>query len=298
MASGALTKHARLVRKGGDLANDIVLYGADTPNTHKVSMLLEELGVTYDVVPIDISKNTQKEPWFLEICPNGRTPAMLDRSGSGPPFPIFESGAMLLYLCDKYAGRGGARLLPRDPRRRSEVEQWVMWQMSALGPMLGNCMYFKRIAAPFQKDVAKVQFGIDRYHNESVRLYGILDARLSGRDYLCGPGRGEYSVADLACYGYAASHWWAGIDVSGLPHLTGWLARVAARPATQDGLRVPSGAPPMSIAAGGDARETWRRRVEESARAAGRPHFGWRDIAALRGKDVAAGAMAPPKAKV
>lgn len=265
-----LTKYARLVSKDGPFEADIVLYGAVTPNTHKVAVLLEAIGVAYDIVPIDISKNEQKEPWFVRICPNGRTPAMIDRSTIENEFALFESGAMLLYLCDKY----GSSLLPREPRARSEVEQWIMWQMSALGPMLGNCMYFKRIASPFEPDTSKLQFGIDRYHNESVRLLNVLDERLRTRDYLCGIGRGTFSAADIACHGYCNAHWWAGIDISQMLGLSAWLARVSAIPAVQAGMSVPAQAPYDAV--------EMRALVEQNAKNAGRPHFGWRDIAEVR----------------
>lgn len=292
MEAGKLTKNARLVPKDGPFSAEIVLYAADTPNSWKVAALLEELGVAYEVVAIDIAQNTQKEPWFLAMNPNGRTPAMLDRSKPDEPFYLFESGAMLLYLCDKYS----SPLLPRDPRRRSEVEQWLMWQMSALGPMLGNCMYFKRIAAPMATDVSKLQFGIDRYHKESVRLLGVLDERLKDRDFLCGPGKGELSVADISCYGYVQAHWWAGVDVSQLAGLRAWLARLAERPAIAAGLAVPAGKASFMVDEG-EASAEKRRKLEGNAASAGRPFFGWRDVSEVDETGQApSGALAPPEA--
>ena len=163
----------------------------------------------------------------------GRTPVLLDRSVS-PPLPVFESNAILLYLADKYK----SPLLPRAPAARSEVEQWLMWQISALGPMLGQCMYMKRIAT-CANEVSALQFSIDRFHAECVRLLQVLETRLKERDYLCGPGRGEFSLADLACHGYAYSHWWAGISVEEMPALRRWLDAVAAKPSVQRGLKVP-----------------------------------------------------------
>ena len=210
-----LTAHATLVDVAdADDAPGLTLYAADTPNSHKVAILLEELGVPYTVALIDISRNVQKEHWHLAINPNGRTPTLVDRSIS-PSFSVFESGAIMLYLARKFAEHGGSDLLPtEDPAALSEIEQWLMWQMSALGPMLGNCMYFKRIAAPMTQDVSLLQFGIDRYEKESLRLYQVLEDRLSGgRKYLCGAGAGTYTLADIACFPYAQMHWWTGVSM-------------------------------------------------------------------------------------
>lgn len=289
----ALTKYARLVSKDGPFEADIVLYAADTPNSWKVATLLEELEVKYDVVPVNIAKDEQKEPWFMAMNPNGRTPAMLDRSNPSEPFYLFESGAMLLYLCDKY----GSKLLPKTARGRSEVEQWLMWQMSALGPMLGNCMYFKRIAAPMADDVSRLQFGIDRYHRESERLLRVLEARLGERDFLCGPGRGEFSIADIACHGYAHMHWWAGVDISSMAGLGAWLARVAARPSSSAGFLVPAGHTSF-MADDTTASAAKRARLEDNAKAAGRPFFGWRDLMETgpAAGQAPSGALAPPAA--
>jgi GST-like protein len=296
-----LTAHATLVGDvaDADRAPGLTLYAADTPNTHKVAIMLEELGVEYSVALINISADVQKEDWHLAINPNGRTPTLVDRSTS-PAFPVFESGAILLYLARKFPEQGGAELLPTEPAALSEVEQWLMWQMSALGPMLGNCMYFKRIAAPMADDIAPLQFGIDRYEKESLRLLQVLEDRLSGREYLCGPGAGTYTLADIACFTYAQMHWWTGVSeqvTSEMPNLVAWLARLAARPAVQQGMLVPSGKRNWQLSEEG--REM-REAVEGNAAKNGRPHFGWRDIADVSGdaNQRPTRALAPPKPKL
>jgi len=275
-----LPQFGRLVRDD-EKQQDLVLYAADTPNSWKVGTLLEELRVPYDVVNVDIMSNQQKQPSYTAMNPNGRTPVLLDRSAN-PPFSVFESNAILLFLADKYA----SPLLPRDPEARSEVEQWLMWQISALGPMFGQCMYFKRIATTSVADIARLQFGIDRFHAECVRLVKILDARLANRDYICGPGRGVYTLADIACWGYAASFFWAGIDVEGLAALQRWLSRLGERPAVVAGARVP-GVP--ILGATGVLFEDMRTdasiqdTLTTGARRAGRPFFNWDDMKALAG---------------
>lgn len=292
-----LTRHATLVDDITDAhhAPGLTLYAADTPNTHKVAILLEELGVPYTVALVDISKNVQKEDWHLAINPNGRTPTLVDRSIS-PAFPVFESGAILMYLARKFRDRGGSSLLPtEDPAALSEIEQWIMWQMSALGPMLGNCMYFKRIAAPMTADVSQLQFGIDRYEQESLRLYQVLEDRLAGgREYLCGAGAGSYTLADLACLPYAQMHWWTGVtkQVQGMPGVMAWLKRLARRHAVQQGMLVPSGKKSWQLS---DEGLEMREAVEANAAKHGRHHFGWRDIAEVNGDENQrpSGALAP-----
>jgi Glutathione S-transferase len=184
------------VASEAESTQDLLLFAADTPNSWKVAALLEELAIPYDFLLVDISADEQKEPKYLQKNPNGRTPTLVDKSQS-PPFAIFESGAILLYLADRYP----SSLLPDDPLLRSEVVQWIMWQMSALGPMIGQCMYMKRIAAPIADDLRKVEFSINRFERESYRLLSILETRLAGREYLCGEAAGAYSLADVACYG-------------------------------------------------------------------------------------------------
>jgi len=273
--------HGRLITEKESM-RQLVLYAADTPNSWKVAALLEELGVDYDVINVAIMQNEQKETKYVGMNPNGRTPTLLDRSVS-PPFAVFESNAILIYLADKFK----SALLPHSPTGRSEVEQWLMWQISALGPMLGQCMYMKRIAT-CSNEVSKVQFSIDRFHAESVRLLKVLDAHLTDRDYICGQARGEYSLADLACFGYAACYWWAGISIDDMPSVRRWLDLLFKRPALVRGMRVP-GVPllgPTSILFEqmiSDA--SIRLAIERSALNAGRPDFNWLDVKAISNLD-------------
>jgi glutathione S-transferase/GST-like protein len=200
----------------------IQLYTARTPNGFKISIALEEMGLPYDVRRIDLAKQEQHEPWFLEISPNGRIPAIVDEEGDG--FTVFESGAILIYLAEKVG-----KLLPTDTRGRSEVIQWLMFQMGGLGPMMGQANVFHRYAPE------KLPYAIERYQREGRRLLEVLDRRLSQHEYLAG----EYSIADIASFAWARTHGWSGIDTTGLTHLERWLAQIAARPAVQRGLAVP-----------------------------------------------------------
>jgi glutathione S-transferase len=200
----------------------IDLYTASTPNGWKVSVALEELALPYEVHPIDLGKLTQKEPWFLAINPNGRIPAIIDRDEEN--FAIFESGAILVYLAEKTG-----RLLPTDVRGRSQVMQWLMFQMGGVGPMMGQANVFHRYAPE------KIPFAIERYQRESRRLLAVLDARLADHEYLAG----DYSIADIANVCWARGHAWGGIDVSGLDHLARWITQLEARPAVQRGVAVP-----------------------------------------------------------
>ena len=268
------------VASEAESTQDLLLFAADTPNTWKVAAVLEELAIPYDFLLVDISADEQKEPKYLQKNPNGRTPTLVDKS-QNPPFAVFESGAIILFLADKFP----SSLVPDDPLLRSEVIQWIMWQMSALGPMIGQCMYMKRIAAPVADDISKVEFSIRRFEKECDRLLSILETRLEGREYLCGETSGAYSLADVACYGYAASHWWAGLDVSNLPNLQAWLERVGKRRAIKRSVAVPG----VSVfGPEGPLFETLRtdgelqKRVESLAERAGRgPLFGWKDLVAL-----------------
>ena len=200
----------------------IDLYTSPTPNGYKVSITLEELGLPYEVHPIDLSSGAQKEPWFTAINPNGRIPAIVDRDNGG--FAVFESGAIMLYLAEQ----AGA-LIPPDREGRSRVVQWLMFQMGGLGPMMGQANVFTRY---FPEHLPSA---IERYRRESRRLLEVLDVQLADNEYLAG----DYSIADIANFCWARVHEWPGVAVDGLDHLRRWMDAIAARPAVQRGLAVP-----------------------------------------------------------
>ena len=200
----------------------IDLYTAATPNGHKASVTLEELGLPYTVHPINLASNEQKQPWFLAINPNGRIPAIIDREAGD--FAVFESGAILIYLAEKTG-----RLMPSDAKGRSRVIQWLMFQMGGIGPMMGQANVFYRYFPE------KIQPAIDRYQNESRRLFEVLDRQLAREEWLAG----DYSIADIANWCWARTHKWSGVSVDGLPHLQRWLDTMKARPACQRGIEVP-----------------------------------------------------------
>ncbi len=200
----------------------IELFTAATPNGYKVVIALEELGLRYSVRQISLGKLEQKEPWFLAINPNGRIPAIVDH-GNGD-FPVFESGAILIYLAEKTG-----RLLPTEPKSRSQVMQWLMFQMAGVGPMMGQANVFFRYAPE------KIQYAIDRYQREVRRLFEVLEKQLAGHQYIAGD---EYSIADIAHYPWVKGHDWSGVSIEGLPQLKRWMDLVAARPAVKKGLEV------------------------------------------------------------
>ncbi len=199
----------------------IELYTSPTPNGHKVSILLEELRVPYQVHPISLSKLEQKEEWFLKLNPNGRIPAIVD-SDNG--LSMFESGAILIYLADKYGKYFGDNVL-----QRAKITQWLMFQMSAVGPMQGQANVFLRY---FHERVPSV---IDRYQNEVKRLYGVLDGHLKDNEYLAA----GYSIADIATWPWINFHDWAGISLEPFPSLSRWFDQIEQRPAVQRGIRIP-----------------------------------------------------------
>ena len=191
----------------------IELFVANTPNNVKVLIALEELGLPYETRVLRLQDNEQKEPWFLKVNPNGRTPAMIDRDDGD--FPVFESGAMLIYLAEKTG-----RFLPKDDKGRSTVLQWLMFQMSGVGPMQGQVNVFLRAKE-------QIPFAIERYTNETLRLYKVLDTALADREYLAG----EYSIADMATWPWVRIYDFAKLSLDDTPHLKRWVDKMAAREA-------------------------------------------------------------------
>lgn len=198
----------------------IELYYWGTPNGLKPRLMLEETGLDYRIVPVDIGKGEQFRPEFLAFAPNNRIPALIDYApiGGGAPLCLFESGALLQYLAEK-----SGRFLPQDVRERFEVMQWLYWQVGGLGPMAGQNGHF-RVYAP-----ESVPYAIDRYTRETARLYGVLDRRLAGRAYIAG----EYSIADMACYPWIVPHAAHAQNLADFPNLRRWFEAIRARPATQ-----------------------------------------------------------------
>lgn len=203
----------------------IDLYYWPTPNGWKISIALEEMGVPYRVVPVNIQKGEQFAPEFLKISPNNRMPAIVDHAPAdgGPPISVFETGAILLYLADKTG-----KFIPADVRGRVEVTEWLMWQMSGLGPMLGQNGHFKFYATE------KIPYAQERYGTEALRLYDVLDRRLEGRDYICG----AYSIADMACWPWILTYKKQEIDLGEFPNIRAWYDRLKARPALRRGYEV------------------------------------------------------------
>ena len=214
----------------------IDLYTAATPNGHKVSIVLEELGLPYTVHALSFDKKEQKSADFLKINPNGRIPAIVDRANGD--FAVFESGAILIYLAEL-----SGKLLPKDPKGRSVVLQWLMFQMGGIGPMQGQANVF------FRYFPEKLQGAIDRYQHETRRLYEVLDTRLQDVEFLAD----EYSIADIATYPWVRGHEWSGVAVDGLSALQRWMATMEARPAVQRGLLVPERIDDASVVKGAQA---------------------------------------------
>jgi GST-like protein len=198
----------------------IDLYYWTTPNGHKITMFLEEAGLPYRIVPINIGKGDQFAPDFLKIAPNNRIPAIVDHqpADGGPPISLFESGAILLYLADKTS-----RFIAPDLRGRNETIQWLFWQMGGLGPMAGQNHHFTQYAPE------KVPYAIDRYIKETARLYAVLNKRLADREYIAG----DYSIADMACYPWIVPHEKQSQNLDDFPHMKRWFATIRERPATQ-----------------------------------------------------------------
>jgi GST-like protein len=197
----------------------IDLYLANTPNGLKMRLFFEETGLEHRRIRVDIGKGEQFEPSFLAISPNNKIPALVDHDppDGGPPLSIFESGAMLLYLAEKTG-----RFLPAELRLRTQVMQWLFWQVGGLGPMAGQNGHFA-VYAP-----EKIPYAIERYVKETNRLYGVLDRHLAGREFIAG----DYSIADMACYPWIVPHEAHGQNLDGFPALKRWFETIAARPAT------------------------------------------------------------------
>lgn len=200
----------------------IELYTSPTPNGYKISIMLEETGLDYSVHAMDLGKQEQKQPAFLTMNPNGRIPVIVDHDNDD--FVVFESGAILIYLAEK-----AGQFLPAEQKARSQVLQWLMFQMGGLGPMMGQANVFYRY---FDE---KIPAAIHRYQHEGRRLLAVLDQQLAGQEYLCG----DYSIADIATWPWAVTHKWSGIDIEGLVYLQSWLERMALRPAVARGRNIP-----------------------------------------------------------
>lgn len=202
----------------------IDLYYWTTPNGHKISIALEEMGLEYQVFPINILDNDQFQPDFLRISPNNKIPAIVDQNGPhGEAISIFESGAILQYL-----GRKTGMFYPVDEQQRVEVEQWLMWQMGGFGPMLGQNHHFSQFAAE------KIPYAIERYVNETKRLYSVLNTQLTGQKYVAG----EYSIADMAILPWILSYAWQQIQIDDYPYVKDYMQRLTARPAVQRALAI------------------------------------------------------------
>jgi GST-like protein len=207
----------------------IDLYTAPTPNGWKVSITLEELTIPYDVHVVNLLAGDQRHPDYLKLNPNGRIPTIVDRDNGD--FVVFESGAILLYLAEK-----AGRLLPSDPKGRSLVMQWLMFQMGGIGPMMGQANVFYRYFPE------KIQPAIDRYQNECRRLFEVLNGRLGDHEWLAG----EYSIADIANWAWVRTYKWSGVSVDGLEHVQRWMNQMKQRPACQKGVEVPFKLPSLT----------------------------------------------------
>ncbi|MBW4562114.1 MAG: glutathione S-transferase N-terminal domain-containing protein [Mojavia pulchra JT2-VF2] len=197
----------------------IDLYYWTTPNGHKITIFLEEVGLPYNIIPVNIGAGDQFKPEFLEISPNNRIPAIVDHepANGGEPISVFESGAILLYLAEKTG-----KLIPQDVRARVEVLQWLFWQMAGLGPMAGQNHHFSKYAPE------KIDYAINRYINETARLYAVLDKRLADREFVAG----DYSIADIAAYPWIVGYELQSQKLEDFPNLKRWFETIKARPAT------------------------------------------------------------------
>jgi len=200
----------------------IDLYTSPTPNGHKVSIALEEMKLAYQVLGVDLSKGEQKKEDYLTLNPNGRIPTIVDRDNDD--FVVFESGAILMYLGDK-----SNLFYPENPKNRSQIIQWLMFQMGGIGPMMGQANVF------FRYFPEKIQPAIDRYQHEVTRLFTVLNTRLEKYEFLAG----DYSIADMANWAWVRTHNWSGVEIKDLPHLTRWVETIYQRPAAKRGIEIP-----------------------------------------------------------
>jgi GST-like protein len=214
---------AALLQRHGPGAVDV--YYWPTPNGWKITILLEELGETYNLVPVDIRKGEQFQPEFLAISPNNKIPAIVDHvpADGGAPYALFESAAIMAYLAEK-----AERFQPRSPRERHAVNQWLAWQIASLGPTAGQVHHFRAYASEV------VPYAIERFTNEINRLYGVMNSRLMGLEFLAG----DYSIADIACWVWIRLWRHHDQDLAVFPHLQRWFEAIAARPAVNKGFRV------------------------------------------------------------
>jgi len=200
----------------------IDLYTSNTPNGYKVSIMLEEIKLPYNVIAVDLVKKEQKKAGYLKLNPNGRIPAIVDQENEN--FVVFESGAILIYLAEQ-----SGKLLPEHPDKRSVVLQWLMFQMGGIGPMQGQAHVFFRYAPE------KIEYAINRYQNETFRLYKVLDDQLKEKEYLAD----DFSIADIATWPWVRRHKWAGVEIEKLSNLRRWMENLENRPAFQKGIEVP-----------------------------------------------------------
>jgi GST-like protein len=200
----------------------IELLTSATPNGWKISIALEEMGLKYTFKHINLSAQEQKQDWYVKLNPNGRIPTIIDHDNGD--FVVFESGAILMYLAEKTG-----KFMPQDLKGRSLVVQWLMFQMAGIGPMMGQANVFFRYAPE------KIPYAIERYQREVLRLFGVLEKRLTDNEYLAG----DYSIADMATWAWIRGYSWSGVSIDGLPNLQRWLDLISARPAVQRGRAIP-----------------------------------------------------------
>jgi len=233
------------------MAQPIELYYWPTPNGHKITIALEEMGLPYEIRPVNIGKGEQFRPEFLAISPNNRMPAIIDPDGpDGQPISVFESGAILQYL-----GRKSGQFYGEDARNRVEVEEWLFWQVGGLGPMAGQTHHFRGYAPTMLADQRQVAYGAIRYTNETNRLYGVLNKRLDGRDFLAG----GYSIADMAAWPWVTPWRAQGVIIDDFPNLKAWYERIEARSAVQRALAHTETIRSINLATAGREADEQRR---------------------------------------